>query len=155
MLVPCFMNWNKRSQKCSICIKSLFLSNLVNNCFQIHVSENFSFAKIIHPPDRCGISRSWLNSMTITQVHFVQGTIKHHSKMGSFVTTQCHRVLREHAIGMLIAGMSTRAVARKCNVNYSTVSCLQHHFREFVSTSNQPHNHRPRMAWVMVWAGIS
>jgi hypothetical protein len=42
--------------------------------------------QIIHPPDRCGISRSWLNSLSITQVHLVPGTIKGHSKMCSFVT---------------------------------------------------------------------
>ena len=50
------------------------------------VSEHFSFAKIIHPPDRCGISRSWLNSMIITQVNLVLGEINGHSKMFSFVT---------------------------------------------------------------------
>ena len=42
----------------------------------IPVCEYFSFANIIHPHDRCGISRSWLNSMIITQVHLVLGTIK-------------------------------------------------------------------------------
>ena len=54
--------------------------------------------------------------MIITQVHFVLGTIKGHSKMWSFVTQQCHRCLklRECAIGILTAGMSTRAVTRKC-----------------------------------------
>jgi hypothetical protein len=52
----------------------------------IHASDYFSFAKTIHPPDRCGISRSLLNSMIITQVHLVLGTIKGHSKMCSVVT---------------------------------------------------------------------
>uniref|UniRef100_A0A674AX61 Phosphoinositide phospholipase C n=1 Tax=Salmo trutta TaxID=8032 RepID=A0A674AX61_SALTR len=46
---------------------------------------HFSFAKIIHPPDRCGISRSRLNSMIITQVHLVLETLKG-CKMCSFVT---------------------------------------------------------------------
>uniref|UniRef100_A0A3P9JG58 Transposase Tc1-like domain-containing protein n=1 Tax=Oryzias latipes TaxID=8090 RepID=A0A3P9JG58_ORYLA len=44
---------------------------------------------------------------------------------------------------MLIAGMSTRAVARELNVHFSTISRLQRRFREFGSTSNRPHNRRP------------
>ncbi len=52
---------------------------------------------------------------------------------------QMLQVLRERAIGML----STRAVARELNVHFSTISHLQRHFREFVSTSNWPHNRRP------------
>ena len=109
----------------------------------------FSFAKIIHPPDRCGISRSWLKSMIITQVHHVLGTIKGNSKMCSFVTqhnaTDGTEVLRECAIGMLTARMSTRAVAREFNVNFSTISHLKCCFREFGCTSNRPHNRRPRV----------
>ena len=84
VLVPCFKSWNKIFQKCFICTKSVFLSNGVHKFVYILVSENFSFAKIIHPPDRCGISRSWLNSIIITQVHLVLGTKGH--KMCSFVT---------------------------------------------------------------------
>ncbi len=48
------------------------------------VSEIFSFAEIIHPPDRCGISRCWLDSMIIAQVCLRLATIKGHSKMCSF-----------------------------------------------------------------------
>ncbi len=55
------------------------------------------------------------------------------------------QVLRERAIGMLTAGMSTRAVARELNVHFSTISHLQRRFREFGSTSNRPHNRRPRV----------
>ena len=80
------MSWNKRSQKCSMYTKSVFLSNFVRKCVYIPVSQHFSFAKIFHPPDRCGISRRWLNSMIITQVHLVLGTIKGHSQMCSFGT---------------------------------------------------------------------
>ena len=60
----------------------------------------------------------------------------------------CHitQVLRKRAIGMLTAGMSTRAVAREFNVTFSTISRLQHCFGEFGSTSNRPHNRRPH-AW--------
>ncbi len=55
------------------------------------------------------------------------------------------QVLREHAIGMLTAGMSTRAVARELNVHFSTISRLQRRFRGFGSTCNWPHNRRPRV----------
>ncbi len=55
------------------------------------------------------------------------------------------QVLRERAIGMPTTGMSTRAVARELNVHFSTISRLQRHFREFDSTSNRPHNRRPRV----------
>ena len=40
------------------------------------VIEDLLFAKITHPTDRCGISRSSLNSMIVTQVHLVLGTIR-------------------------------------------------------------------------------
>ena len=58
---------------------------------------------------------------------------------------QKSQVLTECAIGMLTAEMSTRAVARELNDNFSTISLLQHHFIEFVSTSNRLHNCRPRV----------
>ncbi len=58
---------------------------------------------------------------------------------------QMSQVLRERAIGMLTAGMSTRAVARGLNVHFSTISRLQRRFREFGSTSNRPLNRRPRV----------
>ncbi len=53
-------------------------------------------------------------------------------------------VLREYAIGMLTAGMSTRATACEF-VHFTTISHLQCCFREFGSTSNQPHHRRPRL----------
>ena len=84
VLVLLFMSWYKRSQKFYIRTKSVFLSNFVHKFVYIPVSEHFSFAKIIHPPDRCGISRSLLNIMIITQVHLVLGTIKSDSKMYKF-----------------------------------------------------------------------
>ncbi len=51
-------------------------------------------------------------------------------------------IFRESAIGMLTAGMSTRAVACELNVHLSTISRLQRRFREFGSTSNRPHKRR-------------
>ena len=57
--------------------------------------------------------------------------------------TQMSQVLRERAIDMLNATMSTIAVAREFNVNFSTISPLQYCLREFGSTSNWPHNRRP------------
>ncbi len=41
--------------------------------------------------------------------------------------------------------MSTRAVARELNVHFSAISRLQRCFRELGSTSNRPHNRRPRV----------
>ncbi len=58
---------------------------------------------------------------------------------------QMSQVLRERSIGVLTAGMSTRDVARESNVHFSTISRLQRCFREFGSTSNRPHNRRPRV----------
>ena len=58
---------------------------------------------------------------------------------------QMSKVLRECAFSMLTAGMSTRAVACELNVHLSTLSHLQRHFKQFGSTSNRPHNHRPRV----------
>ncbi len=58
---------------------------------------------------------------------------------------QMWQILRERVIGMLTAGMSTRAVACELNVHFSTISRLQRRFREFGSTSNRPHNRRPRV----------
>jgi len=49
---------------------------------------------------------------------------------------QMLQILRERAIGMLTAGMSTRAVAHELNLHFSTISHLQRRFREFGSTSN-------------------
>jgi hypothetical protein len=87
-------------------------SNVVHTFVDIPVSQHLYFVKIIHPPDSCGISRRWLNSMILIQVHLVLGTIKGHSKMCSFVTmAQMSYVLRERAIGMLTASMY-RVVAR-------------------------------------------
>jgi hypothetical protein len=101
--------------------RSLFLSNFVHKFVYIPVREHFSIAKIIYQRDRCGIARSWLNRMIIIHVHLVLGTIKGHSKTCSFTS----QILRERSIGMLTAGMSTKAVARESNVYFSTISCVQ------------------------------
>ncbi len=58
---------------------------------------------------------------------------------------QMSQVLRECAIGMLTALMSTRADACELNVNFSTISRLQRRFREFGSIYNRPHNRIPRV----------
>ena len=79
-----------------------------------------------------------LNSVSITQGH---------SKMCSFVT-QYNAMFQvdEHAIGRNV-GMSTRAVGREFVPFYALGD--QCRFREFGSTSNQPHNLRPRVS--VVW----
>ncbi len=58
---------------------------------------------------------------------------------------QMTQVSRERAIGMLTAGMFTRAAAHELNVHLSTISHLQRRFGEFNTTSNRPHNRRPRV----------
>ncbi len=78
------MSWTQRSKTFSMCTKGLFLSNIVHKSVLICVSEHLSFAEIIHPPHRCGISRCWLDSMVIAQVCLRLATIKGHSKMCSF-----------------------------------------------------------------------
>ncbi len=83
--------------------------------------------------------------MIIAQVCLRVATIKGHSKcavLSHSTMPQMSQVLRERVIGMLTAGMSTRAVARELNVHFSTISRLQRHFREFGNTSNRPHNCR-------------
>ena len=54
--------------------------------------EPFSFADIIHPPHRRGVSSCWLNSVIIAQVSLRLDTIKGHSKNVQFYhTAQCRR----------------------------------------------------------------
>ena len=56
--------------------KAYFSQILCTNLFTLLLCDHFSFAKIIHPSGNCGISRSGLNSMIITQVPLALGTIK-------------------------------------------------------------------------------
>ncbi len=65
---------------------------------------------------------------------------------------QMSQVFTERAIGMMTARISTRAVTRELNVNFSTISHLQRRFREFGSPSKRPHNRRPR---VIVMRGLA
>ena len=67
--------------------------------------------------------------------------------MCSFVTPQCHRCLklRERAIAMLMQECPPELLPENRNVNLSTISHLQHRFKEFGTTSNWPHNFRPRV----------
>ncbi len=86
--------------------------------------------------------------MIIAQVCFRLATIKGHSKMCSFITQ--HNAtdvasFKGACNWLWTSGMSTKAVARELNVNLSTISRLQRCYREFGSTSNRPHNRRPRV----------
>jgi hypothetical protein len=58
---------------------------------------------------------------------------------------QMSQVLWERAIGMLIAGMSNRAVARYLNVIFLTINHLQPRFRKFGSMPNRPYDRRPHV----------
>jgi hypothetical protein len=84
VLVPCFMIWNKRSQKCSIRTKKLIsLIWCAQMCLYpckwafLLWQDNPHTWQVWH----IKIRSSWLNSMIITHVHLVLGTIKCHSKM--------------------------------------------------------------------------
>ncbi len=68
--------------------------------------------------------------MIIAQVCFRLATIKC-AVLSHNTMPQMSQVLRERVIGMLTAGMSTKAVACELNGNLSTISCLQRCFREF------------------------
>ncbi len=83
--------------------------------------------------------------MIIAQVCLRLTTKKATLKCAVLSHSTMPQVLRGHAIGMLTAGMSTRAVAHELIVYFSTISRLQRRFREFGSISNRPHNHRPRV----------
>uniref|UniRef100_A0A1A8MSF1 Transposase IS30-like HTH domain-containing protein n=1 Tax=Nothobranchius pienaari TaxID=704102 RepID=A0A1A8MSF1_9TELE len=67
---------------------------------------------------------------------------------------QMPQALRERAIGMLTAGMSTRAVACEINVHFSTVSHLQRRLRKSGSTSSQPHSPRPQDLHILMFTSM-
>jgi hypothetical protein len=124
----------------------VFPSNVVHKLVYTTVSEHFPFAKIIHPPDRCGISRSLLNSMIITQV---LGTIKDHSIICNFFT-QYNATDVSSLEGACNWHADCRDIHQSCcqriECYFSTISRCQIHFRDFGSTSNRAHNRRPRVA---------
>ena len=66
------------------------------------------------------------------------------SPLPRYLEQRCLK-LRELSIGILTAGMSSRAVAREFYVFFSTISHLQHCFRECGSTSNTFYSRRPRV----------
>jgi hypothetical protein len=142
VLVQCFMSWTKISQKCSILI-----SNVVHKFVYMPVSEHFPIAKIIHPTDRCGISRIWLNSMIITQVHLLLGTIKCTLKCGVYSHNTMPQMSQVE--GACNWHADCRNIHQNCcqrmNVHFSTISHTQRNFWKCVSMSNRPHNRRPRV----------
>ncbi len=79
-----------------------------------------------------------------TGVPQLKATLKY-AVLSHSTMPQMSQVLKECAIGMLTARMFTRAVAHELNVHFSSISRRQRHFREFGSTSNRPHNRRPRV----------
>ncbi len=74
VFAPFFMSWTQRSKTFSMYTKGLFLSNIVHKSVYICVSEHFSFAEIIHPPHRCGISRCY-----ILEWSFIVASLRHTS----------------------------------------------------------------------------
>jgi hypothetical protein len=69
-------------------IPKIFISKVMHEFVNIPVSEYFSFAKIIHPPDRCGISESWWikTAWPLHRCTLCWGQEKATLKMCSFVT---------------------------------------------------------------------
>jgi hypothetical protein len=126
--------WNIKSQKCSIWRNILLLSLWTNWFTSLIVS--ISHLMRTHPPDRCSISRSWFKQ----HAHYTGAPCAGDSKRP--VLSSCLRCLklRQLAIGMVTAGISTRAVARSFNGNFSTIS--HQCFRECGSMSN---------LWACVW----
>ncbi len=88
-----------------LCTQKAYFSQIMFTNLSKSVLVSFSFAEIIHPPHRCGISRCWLDSMIIGQVCLRLATIKGHSKkcivLSHSTMPQMLQVLREHAIIML------------------------------------------------------
>lgn len=81
-----FTSWTKRSKILSVHTKDSFISYFVYEVVKICVMEHLSFAKIICPLNRFGISRSWLNSITVVEMCFGLISTEGHSKMSSFIT---------------------------------------------------------------------
>ncbi len=81
--------------------------------------------------------------MIIAPVCLRLATIKGHSKMCSFITQ--HNATDVASFEGADCRNVHRAIARELNVHFSTISRLQRCFREFGSTSNRPHNRRPRV----------
>ena len=72
-----FFQWAEiKDSRNVLCAQKPYFSNFVQKLVYIPVGEHFYFAEIIHPPDSCGISRSGLNGMSITQVHLCWGQQK-------------------------------------------------------------------------------
>uniref|UniRef100_A0A8C7FRH7 Uncharacterized protein n=1 Tax=Oncorhynchus kisutch TaxID=8019 RepID=A0A8C7FRH7_ONCKI len=98
--------WRGRKNHCHLCKDNKYAQTQQSMYNQAatpgrHCRSSHSLSSIFH------------HSMIITQVHLVLGTIQGHSKMRSCHTTpQMSQVLREHALGVLTAGMFTRVVAR-------------------------------------------
>ena len=68
--------------------------------------------------------------------------------------SQMSQILKERAIGLLTTGISTRAVVREFNVNFSThvygIVCVRKLFADVNVVNRVPHSG----VGVMVWAGV-
>ena len=138
------MSRNKRSQKCSIRTKKVSLKCCAQIC--LHPCQ-WAFLLCQDNPSTWQV---WYIKWLIKQHdHYtcapcagenkrpLKCAVLSHNKM-----PQMSQVLRERAIGVLTAGMSTRAVAREFKAQFSTISHLQCRFIEFGSTSNQTHKRK-------------
>ncbi len=79
-LPPFFMSRTQISNN-FLCTQNAYLSKILLKNLSKSLLVSTSFAEIIHPPHRCGISRCWLDIMIIAQLCLRLATIKGHSKM--------------------------------------------------------------------------
>ncbi len=122
--------------------KAYFSYILSSHICKMCVSEHFFFAKIIHPPARCGTSWCWLNSMVVAGVPCAALNKRALLNLLFYHTTHCCRCWHFYGVCKLrIAGTSTRPVVSESNIHFSTIDCLQFLFQESGSTSNQNNNH--------------
>lgn len=138
-LLPFLMSWTQRSKIFSIYTKEPFLSKIVQKCVWNCVREHFSFAEIIHPPHRSGISRCWLVGVDIAHLSLRLATVKGHSETRSFA------LLGGSGGGRGVSGVTT--------------ICLTYHLRiellkevEYIhwSRSSQTHSGWPVLVGMLV-----
>jgi hypothetical protein len=128
VLVPCFISWNKRSHF-PYTQKTYFFQMLCTHLFTSLLGSISPLPrKYIHLKS-CGISKSWLNLMIITQVHLVLGIIKGHSKMYSCVTRRhtkigqnTHHNKRKRYIKRDLRQQHSKAATHD-NQGYSVTGC--------------------------------
>lgn len=87
--------------------------------------------KTIHPPDRWGASRCWLNMINRNMIA---------QMCSGLIPIQNHFQQGERALGTRF-----RADACELNLHFTILNCLQYNFWEYSSASNWPYDQRTRV----------